>query len=88
MLADKHLLHHYARTKLVSSRDSYTQLCTKLDALSPLRVLSRGYSMVEDEEHGVLSKLAHFAAGQAIRIRLEDGIIAATVTGDVDGKHL
>lgn len=51
----------------------------KLEALSPLKVLHRGYSVVHDERGSVLSKTADFRAGQTIFIRAVDGTVCAQV---------
>ena len=87
----KRELEENALQKLNKGREGFAKLFTKLDALSPLRVLSRGYGLIEDEERCVLSKIAQLSLGQIIRIRLEDGMVKAAVMhrenlGVNDGK--
>lgn len=50
-----------------------------LDALSPLKVLGRGYSIAYDGAGRVAASAAAFVPGDALRVRMADGDIAATV---------
>jgi len=45
----------------------------RLDALSPLAVLGRGYAIARAEDGHVLSKLAQFPPGLRFRLRVSDG---------------
>ncbi len=51
-----------------------------LDALSPLSVLSRGYSVVTDAEGRALTEASAVSSGEPIRVKLSVGALAATVT--------
>ena len=51
-----------------------------LDALSPLKVLGRGYAIAYGED-GVRTKAASFAPGDALTVRLSDGTVTAQVQG-------
>jgi exodeoxyribonuclease VII large subunit len=51
----------------------------RLDALSPLRVLERGYAVARDADGRVLRRMAQFVPGSAFRLRVTDGEIAARV---------
>lgn len=55
-------------------------LCGKMDALNPLRVLARGYSVTEINGGGVLTDVSNVAVGTDLHIRLQKGSICATVT--------
>ncbi len=55
-------------------------LCTRLDGVNPLRVLSLGYGLLEDENGKVISSVSEVSAGDNVRVRLSDGEIGATVT--------
>ena len=54
-------------------------LADRLTGLNPMAVLSRGYSMTE-RDGSVISSIEALEAGQAVRIRMRDGVADATVT--------
>lgn len=58
----------------------YLTLAAKLDALSPLKVLTRGYAMVQNTGGEVVRSIKQAAAGEAVEITLRDGTVSATVT--------
>lgn len=62
-------------------RQRFTALTAKLDAMSPLKVLTRGYAMVQDPQGQVVRSITHVQPGANIRLRLNDGKIDACVTG-------
>jgi len=53
------------------------QLGAQLEALSPLRVLARGYSVARDDTGRVLRRMADFPSGLAFRLTVSDGEVAA-----------
>ena len=63
------------------SRARAEQLAAALDALSPLRVLERGYAVARDAEGRVLRKVADFPAGGRFRLRVTDGEVPARAEG-------
>ena len=52
----------------------------KLDAMSPLKVLTRGYAMVESEDGNVVRSVRQLTPGSQVNIRLSDGTFNANVT--------
>ncbi len=66
--------------KLERSRSRLHYLIGKLDALSPLTILSRGYSIVKsaDDKH-VVKSINDIGAGEQIEVALEDGNLECTV---------
>ena len=78
----QHLSHRLlAAHERRNSRDKaqYLSATAKLDALSPLKVLSRGYSITQNEDGAVIRSANQVSAGDKIHIRLEDGKILARV---------
>ncbi|MEK7860979.1 MAG: exodeoxyribonuclease VII large subunit, partial [Chloroflexota bacterium] len=63
-----------------SRRSRAVALRRRLDALSPLAVLGRGYAIVEGPDGRIRADVVTLAAGQDIRVRMRDGRASATVT--------
>ncbi len=64
---------------LTRKNQRYIAAVSKLDAMSPLKVLTRGYSMAQTERGAVLRSVRQVELGERIRIRLSDGRLSATV---------
>ena len=57
----------------------FVALTAKLDAMSPLKVLTRGYSMAQNERGEVIRSVSQVELGERIGIQFSDGRISATV---------
>ncbi len=64
---------------LESRRRQVERLGVQLDALSPLRVLERGYSVARSEDGRVLKRRADFPASRPFTLRVADGTVPARV---------
>ena len=60
-------------------KQKYIAAAAKLDAMSPLKVLIRGYSMTQREDGTVVRSVSQVEPGERLRISLEDGTLRATV---------
>ena len=67
--------------KLANERASFAALCAKLDTLSPLRVLSRGYTAVFGEDGAPITSGSDLTIGTPIYVRFADATVDATVCG-------
>lgn len=56
-----------------------SELCGKLDAMSPLAVLKRGYAIAEDEENGIIKRVADLRIGEIFKLTLSDGSLKCEV---------
>lgn len=65
----------------------YITNAAKLDALSPLKVLTRGYSMAQAEDGDVIRSVTQIANGDIIRVRFHDGSVSASVTSVEENKY-
>ena len=66
-------------TAVSRSRQRYIGNVAKLDAMSPLKVLTRGYSMAQTERGEVIRSVSQVEPGERIHISLSDGKLSATV---------
>ena len=87
LIADKgmqldHLQHRLvAAMRAVTDREGgrFAALAAALDALSPLRVLGRGYALAQTESGEILRSAAQTASGERIRVRLARGQLVCDV---------
>ena len=63
--------------RLERHRHELATLAGRLDALSPLRILERGYALARDGDGRVLKRVAQFPPGLRFRLRVTDGDVAA-----------
>ena len=69
-----------AENQIISRNNQrYIGLTAKLDAMSPLKVLTRGYSMAQTAEGIVIRSVHQVEAGERIHVSFSDGMISATV---------
>ena len=70
-----------AQTQNLSRKNQrYIAMVSKLDAMSPLKVLTRGYSVAQKEDGTILRSVSQVQTGEPIDITLSDGRIHATVS--------
>lgn len=79
-------LIYYMSTRLRTRRQKFSTLCEKLNTLSPLGVLSRGYAIVKREENQLLKSIKDVVPGEKIDIQVSDGNVYCIVEGTKDGK--
>ena len=68
-----------ARTVLEKDSRRFAQLTAKLDAMSPLKVLGRGYAMAQSDSGEVLRSAQQVEIGDQVRVRLGQGSLRCTV---------
>lgn len=66
--------------KLKEAKTSFVKETAKLDSLSPLKTLTRGYSIVTKQESGkVIKSVNDLNSGEKVNLRLSDGQKTATI---------
>lgn len=73
------LINNSIKKKMQTSKSEYIKLVSKLDALSPLKTLARGYSIAENDFGKVISSKDKVNIGDYLSIRFTDGKIKAKV---------
>ena len=72
--------------QITRSEQKYIASVSKLDAMSPLKVLTRGYSMARTEDGTVVRSVSQVERGQRITVNLSDGRLSATVMDKEEAK--
>jgi exodeoxyribonuclease VII large subunit len=81
LAAMRHRLEVAMQPALVRRRHAIEAAGGKLEALSPMRVLERGFSLTQRADGHVVTSAADVQAGETITVRVHDGGIDATVEG-------
>lgn len=72
---------NFAINQLTSDKQSrWANLCGKLDSLSPLKVLARGYSIAEDRQSKAITDISQVQVGDEIKTRVSNGVILSTIS--------
>ena len=88
-ISDKRMLLDYQRDKLTGAlrgllwqhRSELGRLAAGLDALSPLKVLSRGYAIPQNKEGAILRSVRDTQIGDTLGLRLNDGTLCCRIEG-------
>ena len=62
-----------------ANRHKFVALASALDAMSPLKVLSRGYAIASDAEGKLVKSVGDVAGGDMLSLSVSDGTIKCTV---------
>ena len=68
-----------AQKTIDTNKIKFSRLAGKLDALSPLKVISRGYALVSSDS-GIVKSVKNINKGDSVKVELSDGSFNATVT--------
>jgi exodeoxyribonuclease VII large subunit len=71
---------------VANRQGKYLALAAKLDAMSPLKVLTRGYSMTTGPDGSVIHSVKQVGQGDKITVSLSDGKLTATVEGKEESR--
>ena len=64
---------------IIKKKMKFESLCRMLDAVSPLQTLSRGYSILKDENNSIINSTKDVKTGQNIKAIVSDGQINLSV---------
>ena len=71
---------------LSARRDSLRVSAGRLQALSPLNTLARGFAVAQDESGALLRELSDFEVGSAFHLRVQDGLVEAQTMNTIPLK--
>ena len=72
--------------QLAAKRQSFVKLGAALDAMSPLRVLSRGYTVSSSADGTILKSVKDLQPGQELSVRFLDGTADCRVETIIEGE--
>lgn len=86
-IEDRRVLLDYQRSRLAHGlnatlnreRQRFGRLAASLDAMSPLKVLGRGYAIAQKENGDVVRSIKDAAGGERLTLRVNDGKLNVTV---------
>lgn len=74
-------LYSRMNSKIAEAKSEFSQMSARLNALSPLATLSRGYAIVYRGNHSAVSKAEQVQVGESVSVCLQDGILECAITG-------
>ena len=70
-----------AQTRIIHNhKQKFIAATAKLDAMSPLKVLTRGYAMAQNESGIVVRSVEQAKIGENLLVSVSDGVLTTTVT--------
>lgn len=76
------------QVQLAGSQSRWNAQLRQLDALSPLKVMQRGYSLVYDEKgKGLINSVRKVQPGDIVNVRMTDGRLTCHVWSMEDNEH-
>lgn len=85
-----HLAHRLASAQnqvLHRQKQRFISSTAKLDAMSPLKVFTRGYAMAQTQGREVVRSIRQVTPGETIYVTVSDGSLQATVTETKENVH-
>ena len=73
-------LAHGLTAAMGKDREKFVRLAASLDALSPLKVLGRGYAIAQGPG-GIVKSVEDVSPGDPLRLKVSDGTLACRVEG-------
>lgn len=70
-----------------AKRREFVRLAASLDAMSPLKVLSRGYAIASDDSGKLVRSVSGVKPDDRIRLSVSDGVIKCRVEESEETKH-
>ena len=75
----RNFIHTFIEEDIAQKEERLAVLSGALDALSPLKVLSRGYAVVQGQDGTLLKQAKAVQPGERVQIRLAEGCLSAEI---------
>lgn len=75
-----------AENGVQTRHDRFRQVVLQLNALSPLKVMARGYNLAYNQKHELVKSVKELAPGDPLMIRMHDGKIDCQIWGIEEAK--
>ncbi|MDG6882514.1 Exodeoxyribonuclease 7 large subunit [Phocoenobacter uteri] len=72
-------LNYIIEKKFIQKQQLFQQQCAKLESLSPLKVLARGYSVTQNEKNDVITSIKQLKIGDQIHTKIVDGELTSKI---------
>ena len=72
------------QARLIKKQNQFNSATEKLNIVSPLATLTRGYSITTNKDGKVISDQAQIKDGELVKIRLANGELTANITKQTD----
>lgn len=84
---DNDVKHLFRNNEMLikDKKAQFALLAGKLDALSPLKIMERGYSLVRDSSGSIVNKLDQIQPGDMLEVSLKDGRANCSVISVEEG---
>lgn len=76
------------RSILVHKQKDFVTLLSTIEALNPLKIMERGYSLVYDNENQLVKSIAHVKKADHVQIKLVDGHLDCEVKDVVESDKI
>ena len=72
-------LSHGLQHSTMKERERLGRLAAALDAMSPLKVLGRGYAIAQQTDGRIVRSVEDVTSGERLEVRVSDGTISCRV---------
>jgi len=76
----KNKIFNVQQQSISKKTQRFVSATAKLDALSPLKVLTRGYAMASDTNGNLIKSVKQVQQGSLVKMQFSDGSVCASVT--------
>ncbi len=84
LVKNETLLIQHTRDIKKEKQFQFKQLVTQLEALNPLKVMTRGYSLAYKQDGQIIKSVTNVSVGEKLQIKLKDGSVYCEIEDTVE----